>query len=178
MAKHYIDVPTGIVKVGRERSILTSNGIGSCVVVALYDPKKKIGGLAHVMLPGKASINNIEKRKKTRYAVNALDELKRRMTLIGADDIRSIQGVLIGGANVLKSTDDIICSENIRSCSVYLEKNGIAIKARAVGGTARRTVTFNIGFGKLYSTEGNGKNILLHSFARDPEPFREERGSE
>jgi len=37
--------------VTREPHIISSSGLGSCVVVTIYDTKHKIGGLAHIMLP-------------------------------------------------------------------------------------------------------------------------------
>src|SRR5436309_13279569 len=39
----------GVVAVAPD--VVSSPGIGSCVVVALHDGKRGVGGLAHVMLP-------------------------------------------------------------------------------------------------------------------------------
>ncbi|MBI4669600.1 MAG: hypothetical protein HY747_10555, partial [Elusimicrobia bacterium] len=37
--------------VGR-KAILRADAIGSCIAVAAYDSKKRVGAMAHVMLPG------------------------------------------------------------------------------------------------------------------------------
>ncbi len=39
-------------------------GLGSCVGIALYDQYKKIGGLAHIMLPDSTQFNNVSNEKK------------------------------------------------------------------------------------------------------------------
>ena len=70
--KRIVNVNTGEVKVSKKDVILKSAAIGSCVVIAAYDKKKKVGSLAHIMLPGKAPKSSEE---KTRYAANAIDEL-------------------------------------------------------------------------------------------------------
>jgi len=46
-----IIVEMGGIEIGRENDTLLSLGLGSCVGVIIYDPIKKIAGLAHVMLP-------------------------------------------------------------------------------------------------------------------------------
>ena len=38
-------------KVGAAPSTLISYGLGSCIGLSLYDPKAKVGGLLHYMLP-------------------------------------------------------------------------------------------------------------------------------
>jgi chemotaxis protein CheD len=42
--------------VTRESHIISSSGLGSCVAVTIYDTKRKIGGLAHIMLPDSSDI--------------------------------------------------------------------------------------------------------------------------
>ncbi|MBI4669610.1 MAG: hypothetical protein HY747_10605 [Elusimicrobia bacterium] len=46
-----IEVGIGQVKVGR-KAILRADAIGSCIAVAAYDSKKRVGAMAHVMLAG------------------------------------------------------------------------------------------------------------------------------
>ncbi|OGP49697.1 MAG: hypothetical protein A2Y79_05265 [Deltaproteobacteria bacterium RBG_13_43_22] len=48
--KTMIIVGEGVVS--RSPAVFSSVGLGSCVVVTLYDTKRGIGGLAHIMLPG------------------------------------------------------------------------------------------------------------------------------
>ncbi|MFH0869540.1 MAG: response regulator [archaeon] len=46
-----IIVEMGGIEIGRENDTLLSLGLGSCVGVIIYDPLRRIAGLAHVMLP-------------------------------------------------------------------------------------------------------------------------------
>ncbi len=44
-------VGMGRIVVERDPAVLSCIGLGSCIGVSLYDKEKKIGGLAHIMLP-------------------------------------------------------------------------------------------------------------------------------
>ena len=44
------EVKIGEVAVTKDANNLTASGVGSCLVIALYDPNLKIGALAHAML--------------------------------------------------------------------------------------------------------------------------------
>lgn len=155
-----IHVPTGEVKVGRSGSILKSNAIASCVVIAAYDSKQKVGGLAHVMVPG----NSPEGRtsQTTRYATDAIEELVKRMTQLGVN-IDDVEACLVGGGNVLKRKDDTICQDNISSVTNILNEKGIKIRAQAVGGTERRSISLDIEKECVQYTEGDSKRKILWS---------------
>ena len=155
--KKTINAGSGEVKAGQE-IILKSSAIGSCVVIAAYDSKKKVGALAHVMLPGASPKK--ETFQKTRYATDAVDETMNRMIHLGAGK-DSIEVCLVGGGNVLKKKDDTICQENITSVVGLLNKKGIKIRAMAVGGTERKSISFDVKMGAVYYTEGDVKEKLL-----------------
>ena len=74
-AQKIIDVNTGQVKAAVGKGILRSVGIGSCVVVAAYNLSRKIGGMAHIMLPGIAPQQSLE---KTKYAFDGIEQLLNR----------------------------------------------------------------------------------------------------
>ncbi|MHC4464156.1 MAG: chemotaxis protein CheD, partial [Planctomycetota bacterium] len=114
--REIIDVNTGEVKVGGEKVVLRSIAIGSCVIAA-YDSEKKIGAMAHVMLPGSAPKKALE---RTKYAANAIEEMIYQMTGAGADK-DNIEVCLVGGGNVLKKEDDTICRDNIKSTTQLLK---------------------------------------------------------
>ena len=58
MAINRIEVGMGEGAVAVDPQVLSSPGIGSCVAVALYDSERRIGGMAHVMLPDSAGTRN------------------------------------------------------------------------------------------------------------------------
>ena len=153
-----IDVSTGMVEASKAGIILRSLAIGSCVVIAAYDSSKKVGAMAHIMLPGRAPKGAYDKR--TRYAANAIDEMINGMTRTGANQC-DLEVCLVGAGNVLKKQDDTICKDNIESTTELLEKKHIPVRATALGGTERKCVSLDVESGSVYYTEGDSKGKLL-----------------
>ncbi|MFA9390390.1 MAG: chemotaxis protein CheD [Prolixibacteraceae bacterium] len=151
-------VNTGEVFSGGVDTILNSGAIGSCVVIAAYDPVKCVGAMAHVMLPGTFPSKNI--LHDTRYAANAIDELLYQLNTIGTKN-ENIEICLVGGANVLKREKDSIGQDNIDSIEKILCEKQMKIKAKALGGFERRTVLFDIMKGCIYYTVGDSKQQIL-----------------
>lgn len=156
--KKTIYVLTGEVKAGNKSTLLISSAIGSCVVIAAYDAKEKVGALAHIMLPGKAPTN--KETQKNRYAANAIEELIRRMNMLGTKE-NNIEVCLVGGANVLKKKDDATGLNNLSSVNDILKKERIQVKAKSVGGTERRSIALDVENGSIYYSVGDGIEKLL-----------------
>lgn len=148
-----IYVSTGEVKTGRRNEILKSSGIGSCVVITAYHTGKKIGVMAHIMLPGVAPRGKYIQR--TRYAADAIDELIERMGAFGASR-EDIEVCLVGGGNVLRREDDVVCRNIIKSVTEILKEKCVRIKAQSLGGTERRSVSLNVDTGIVRYTVGDG----------------------
>jgi chemotaxis protein CheD len=70
------------LKVSDDSGILASYGLGSCVAVAMYDPLKKVGGLAHVMLPESRGTDSEENPGK--FADKAVSRLVEGLVQLGA----------------------------------------------------------------------------------------------
>jgi len=157
--KAIIDVQIGQVRVEQGKAILKSTAIGSCVAIVAYDATKKIGALAHVMLPGRAPVGK-KRGVKTRYAADAVDVMVSQMLQLSSttDDI---EVTLVGGANILGREDDTICKDNIGSTLEMLQKKGLKVVAQAVGGMARRSVSLDVERGIVFCTEGNGSEMQL-----------------
>ncbi len=151
MNDKFIDVDTGKVIVSSKPVILRVMAIGSCVAVVLYDQYKKIGGLAHIMLPGRSPSGNSEDR--TKYAEDAIDILLDTVKKVGvrAEDL---EVNLVGGANIIGERS--ISEEIAGSVSDYLKKLGIEPKNKKTGGTERRSVSLDIESGRIFYTEGDG----------------------
>lgn len=157
-----IIVQTGEVKVGLENDILKSSPIGSCVVVVFFDEKIVAGGMAHIMLPGKAP----EKKGAipTRYTENAIEDLLNGVIELGARK-NYIKAVIAGGGNVLKREGDMIGTDNLNSVSSLLKEKNIPILAQSVGGTNRKSVRFDIRHRIIYFTEGDSIEGILLDFS-------------
>jgi len=152
-----IDVNTGEVRSSNEKRLLRSIAIGSCIAIAGFDPVKKAGVIAHVMLPGKAP----EKaRAKTKYARDAIEEMMHLFLEYGTDE-KDIYVCLVGAGNVLKKEDDTVCQKNIDSVTSILNDLGIEIKAVVLGGMERRSVFMELPSGTVKYTQGNSEKMVL-----------------
>jgi chemotaxis protein CheD len=144
-------------------------GVGSCLVVTLYDPKLQIGALAHSMLPSSPTQSTEYKTplfgsspseslpgqqaclvaeqvstetKETKYIDVAIDEMLQRMQTKGAKR-EDLEAKLIGGANMFPSFDSNIGKDNVLSAKELLKKKGIRIVGECVGGSQGRSVEFS-----------------------------------
>lgn len=156
--KEFIDVDTGEVKVSSKPVILRAMALGSCVAVAAYGRRKKIGGLAHIMLPGRPPEGEAE--NKARYAGYALDSLFNGMISSGAD-IKNLEVDVVGGANLLGEEDGYSAEEALEFIFNYLRKMDIKPRHKRTGGTYRRSLSLDIESGKLFYSEGDGVKMAL-----------------
>ncbi len=156
-AQQIIDINTGEVKVAGSPTMLRSVAIGSCVVIAALNFERKIGAMAHIMLPGSAPENVAE---KTRYAADAVDELLNIMT-DGQPQRGDIHACLVGAGNVLKREDDTICKANIESTMRILKEKNIPIRASVLGGTKSKSVFMDVENGCISYIEGDEKEKIL-----------------
>lgn len=160
--KQIINISAGQVKVARAGVILRSSAIGSCIAIAAYDWSKKVGAMAHIMLPGSAPKKTLE---KTKYAANAKDEMINRMRGLGSKK-EDIEVCLVGAGNVLEKQNDTICKSNIDSTIELLKEKHIAIATQVLGGTERKGVSLDVESSSIFYTEGDKKEKLLWESTR------------
>lgn len=55
--------------IARQPCILVTYALGSCVGVCLYEKKRRIGGMVHILLPSRAAAVNQDKALNLRTAV-------------------------------------------------------------------------------------------------------------
>jgi chemotaxis protein CheD len=152
----FMDIDTGKVSVTAEHVVLRVLAIGSCIVVVLYDRFRKIGGMAHVMLPGRSLKEDDE--NKTKYAENAIDILLAGAMEAGAS-MADAEISIFGGADMLGEGS---ISEDITASVVgYLKELNIELKDRVTGGNQRRSVSLDVGSGMMFYTEGDSAKMEL-----------------
>jgi chemotaxis protein CheD len=157
--KETIEVLAGEVKMGIAGSILKSVGIGSCVVIAAYDSRKKLGAMAHVMHHAISATDNVYE-PKTLYANDAINALLIDIGRAGSS-VADIEVCLAGGANVLRRDHDTIWKDNVDSVIKLLSEKGINVVAQSVGGTERRSVSLDCETGTVTCVLGNEKEKIL-----------------
>lgn len=121
--------------------------LGSCVGICIYDRNKKIGGLAHILLPKNPGNSNREK-----YADTAIPLLIEQMLKRGCKK-EFMSAKIAGGASMFKfkSTTTLanIGQNNVEVTRLTLQKYGIPIVAEDVLGNAGRVIDFFLDDGRL-----------------------------
>lgn len=150
-------------KAARSPAILISLGLGSCVGVALYESTKKIGGLAHIMLPD-SDLSSKKDFNPGKFADTAIEMLIQDMVSIGVDPKR-LTGKIAGGAQMfqIKSDNPImqIGRRNVEAVKSKLATLNIGIISEDVEGNYGRTIEFNCETGELtIKTIGHGIKII------------------
>ena len=113
---------------------ITTLGLGSCVGIILYDPKAKIAGLAHIMLPDSTKIKNNQNRAK--FADTGIDTLIEEMEKKGADR-NTLIAKIAGGAQMFafSSNSDMlrVGERNVEATKQKLKELKIKIMAEDTG---------------------------------------------
>jgi len=151
-----IDVNTGEVIIGNQEHILTCRALGSCIAVVLIDKKKNMGGIAHIMLAGKAPVKS---RYPYRYAENALNYLFQELNRNGASG--DFIACIAGAGNVLKRKNDTIYSSNKISVKSILNHYHIPIVSESVGGFERRSIKYHISKKKVTFTISDSEEMTM-----------------
>lgn len=155
MSKEII-VFAGEIAVGQNDVIIKTGGVGSCLVICLYDKTTKIGGLAHAMLPCSRSFEKIRPKthfeaSSAKYVDEAIDRLVQEMENIGSEK-GNIKAKLVGGAEMIKIFSESghgLGIKNIEMAHKKLEELDIAIESESVGGSVGRLVELNLNNGVL-----------------------------
>jgi chemotaxis protein CheD len=144
-----IVVGVGSYHVAKNPTKLICIGLGSCIAAALWIPDKRIGALAHAMLPrydkGKDKMNPGKYVDTSIYLM--VDELHEMGGRKG-----SIKAKIVGGAQMFSFTSPIamdVGRRNIETAKTTLKEEGIPIIAQDIGGTKGRTISFDIATGNI-----------------------------
>lgn len=131
------------LNVGRDNDILVTYALGSCVGICLYDSDKKIGGLAHIMLPLSTEASSPADNKR-RYADTGIAELVQIMTMKGANTSR-MTAKIAGGAQMFSVSSSVfnIGERNVTAVKQILANYRIRLLAEETGANFGRTVFFH-----------------------------------
>ena len=142
-----IVVDTAQVKVTQAPNKLVALGVGSCIVITLYDPMLKAGGMAHAMLPD--STKSGFSSNPFKFADLAIDHIVRKMESLGSKK-QNMEAKIVGGANMFPSLGHGSLragEENVLAVKEKLRKDGIRLAGEVVGGSVGRSVEFDTASG-------------------------------
>ncbi|MCC6771281.1 MAG: chemotaxis protein CheD [Gemmatimonadaceae bacterium] len=147
-----VHVNVGDASALRERGVLSSIGLGSCVALVLYDRETRIGGLAHILLPHEALSRT--PGKPSRYSTTALPHLLTLMRTLGP--VVRPTARLVGGAsmfaNLLSGGGINMGERNIVATRRTLEVAGIPLVGEEVGEDYGRSAFLDLASGELRVT--------------------------
>jgi chemotaxis protein methyltransferase CheR len=166
-----IKLPTHAIIVGEVKAsdepLKVTTLVGSCIAVCLYDPKARIGGMNHFMLP----CNHTADVQCATYGVHAMELLINEIMKLGGDR-RRLTAKIFGGGDVLgkRITDNpgmTIGEQNIQFALGFLEKDRIPVIAKDLGGLTGRQIQFLTHTGQAFvrpvqKIEENFEQEVLH----------------
>lgn len=126
-------------------SHLVAYGLGSCVALAAWDPRTRVGGLAHFMLPS-GSANGSGPVKFIDSGIGAfLAALEDRGAVVNRSVFKAA-----GAASMLAIAGGLaIGTRNAETIQAALSERGLHLTACALGGTTGRTVQLKVGDGQF-----------------------------
>ena len=122
--------------------------LGSCVAVCLFDPVNRIGGMNHILLPGKADLRHFD--VSARYGINAMELLINKIMTIGGDRNWLVAKVFGGGhINSTISKENGMGDKNSSFVLEFLRREKIEVISKDVGGTDSRKIYFHTDTGDV-----------------------------
>lgn len=157
-----IRVGMGDIAVTQAPNTLAIIGLGSCVGVALYFPKLKIGGLAHIMLPDSTKARPGMSLDK--YADTGLTIMLGKLRKMNVEPLFTTAR-LVGGASMFKTANNQgafnIGENNVAACKEFLKREKIKVVGEEVLGNKGRTMRFDLETGKISVRFVDGKTLEL-----------------
>jgi chemotaxis protein CheD len=126
-------------------SHLIAYGLGSCIALAVWDPRVKVGGLAHFMLPNGPANNG----SPVKFIDTGLDTFLKAMEAKGAAMNRCIFKAAGAAAMLTVGGGLAIGKRNAEMMAASLTERGITLTATALGGNAGRTVQLEVADGRF-----------------------------
>lgn len=152
-----INIGVAQLKFAKNPSVLRTI-LGSCIGICIYDRMKKIGGMAHILLP-----DYVKGGKPEKYAESAIPILIEQLMKNGCTK-EFMSAKIAGGSQMFKFSANIslgqIGARNIEASKKSLESAEIKLLAEDVGGSTGRVIDFFLVDGRLKVKAAGKENIL------------------
>lgn len=146
-----INVGVAQLKIGSNPQIFRTI-LGSCVGICVYERNKKIGGLAHILLPEAIPDGNPEK-----YANTAIPMMIDLLLKQGCKK-EFMSAKIAGGSSMFKFSQGnplgLIGDRNIEAVKKALALKGVPILCEDMGGSLGRVIDFFLDDGHLRVKSG------------------------
>jgi chemotaxis protein CheD len=129
--------------------------LGSCIGLALYDRRRKVGGLAHIVLPHSRG----KTERPGKFADTAIRALIKEIKSIAGSELK-LTAKMAGGASMFSTMAVAnIGLQNIESCEQLLSELRIPLVAKHCGGEQGRRMSLNTANG-IVMIEIAGQNPI------------------
>ena len=139
---------------------LAIRSLFSCLGVAAYDPGKKVGGLLHAMLPDSSMDLKMAAQNPSLFVDTGINYLIESLVQMGATK-EFLVVHLAGGADIPLANP--ILNIGVRNCTaadLALQKLGISVKSKALGGSVPRSFSLRLNSGGMMETAEDEEIIL------------------
>jgi chemotaxis protein CheD len=144
----------------RPDDILITYSLGSCIGLALYEPRLRIGGLIHCMLPLSTLDPERAIERPCMFTDTGVLLLIRAMLDMGAK-AENLVAKVAGAASLLDNSGNFsIGARNQVILRTLLRKNQIAITAEETGGNKARTMSLHLDSGMTLLRSGGVEHEL------------------
>lgn len=126
-----------------EEDEVVATVLGSCIAACIHDPRRRLGGMNHFMLPeprGERDGWSATVGRAARYGSDAMEQLINTMLAAGARR-GDLQVKIFGGGRVLAQMTDI-GRRNIEFVHRYIQTEGLKLSASDLGDVYPRQVQF------------------------------------
>jgi len=152
--------------VTRENELLDTV-LGSCVSACIRNPRTKIGGMNHFMLPrpsgdGNDTWGSIAGRA-TRYGSASMEQLINRILSAGGTRA-DLEVKIFGGGRVLSSLTDV-GNHNVQFVREFLKQEGLKVSSEDVGDSCPRHIQYFPLSGRArvrHLTSRHGADVATH----------------
>jgi chemotaxis protein CheD len=135
---------------------LVTYALGSCIGIAVFDPKANVGGLLHFMLPDSSLDPNKAKATPGMFADTGIIALFKTCYAYGAEKKRMVVKIA-GGANILDDTNYFrIGQKNIMAMRKIFWRNNVFIDGEDTGKNYNRTMRLDLSSGRCTLKSSNG----------------------
>ena len=157
MANEFVGI--GELKFGDSPdTTLTAPNLGSCLGIAVYDPKKKHGAMIHCLLPNSKTNPEKAASQPTTFVDTGVVMMLSGLIERGSQ-LKDLIIAVAGGSNINDSENVFeIGKKNYTVLRKVLWKNNLLIKAENVGDSVSRTISLNIETGEIWLKISGGEN--------------------
>ncbi len=150
---------TGELHVGKSAEVLATSGIGSCIVICLWDSDTRIGGMVHAPFASNSDTSFNAFRSPGLSPDTAVPHILNKMGRLGSRRA-TIVAKLIGAGNMFANMDEgpmfELVQTILRSAEHILDHEGLPVVSSSLGGSLGRSASFDLvsGVVKVTFTDG------------------------